>query len=85
MSINRGTEDEYLEKSFEFLGKYQWIFNFKNTDILTKNVLGNFPSEWKDYFTRLTTEELHHLVTGTLKVTNGVSQKFSISFKNVFL
>ncbi|KAH1000706.1 hypothetical protein HUJ04_013001 [Dendroctonus ponderosae] len=68
MSAGRCTEDEYLEEAFEFLRKYQWMFNFKNTEILTRNVLANFPSEWKDYFTQLTTDELHHLVTGALKV-----------------
>ncbi|XP_050296150.1 methyltransferase-like protein 25B [Anthonomus grandis grandis] len=56
--------EEYLSAALELLKSYQWIFRHKNTDILTENVLTNFPPHWTEYFNQLSTDDLHRIILG---------------------
>ncbi|CAG9764973.1 unnamed protein product [Ceutorhynchus assimilis] len=68
----------YLERALVFLKKYQWIFNFRNTDVLTKDVLANLPKDWAEYFNGINVDNLHGLVKGNLEDSAPLDFKYLI-------
>lgn len=48
----------YFDEALEFLKEYQWIYNYPNTDILSRNILDEMPKEWLSYFNKLKFSEL---------------------------
>ncbi|XP_044747596.1 protein RRNAD1 isoform X2 [Coccinella septempunctata] len=52
---------KYFDEALGFLKEYQWIFNYPNTDILSKNILDEIPSEWIAYFNNLSFSDFKDL------------------------
>jgi len=44
-----------------FLDKYSWIYDFKVTNVLSENVIGNIPDVWRDFLRNLKIEEFNNI------------------------
>lgn len=60
--------DDYIVDCFHFLSKYEWLYNYNNTQVLVKNILSKFPQEWSEYFKTLSDEDINNLPLGKLQV-----------------
>lgn len=62
--------EEYLEDLLSFLKRYEWIYNYPNTDILINKIFDNFPPHWDNYFRVLNNDDMNLLSNGIAKVFN---------------
>lgn len=62
------SSSEYLRNVLNFLKKYEWIYNYSNTDILIKNVLSNFSPDWRNFIDSLSNEDFNNLPLGMVQV-----------------
>lgn len=62
------TVDQYFKAVLEFLGNYEWLYNWPVTETLSSGVLGQMPVDWWQHLHQLSMEELNQLPSGVSNI-----------------
>ncbi len=60
--------DDFFGESVQLLSEYPWIYNCRNTDILTNHILKRIPDNWIPVFQLDALENIQMAIKGDTKV-----------------
>lgn len=81
-----GNEGQYFKLAVDFLTKYEWLYQYPNTDILLRDVLANVQKEWISILQLCQTEVIRKAIAGdccVISVQDIVIYKFLINMRQI--